>query len=52
MIQGYVANQGDAWQFTLKALAEYYARASKSGGLLDEMPYGAAPQAERPGHTG
>ena len=40
MMQGYVANQGDAWQFTLKALAEYYARASKSGGLLNEVPYG------------
>jgi maltose alpha-D-glucosyltransferase / alpha-amylase len=36
MMQGYVANQGDAWQFTLKALAEYYARASQSGGLLSE----------------
>jgi maltose alpha-D-glucosyltransferase/alpha-amylase len=38
MMQGYVANQGDAWQFTLKALAEYYARASKSGSLLSDVP--------------
>jgi maltose alpha-D-glucosyltransferase / alpha-amylase len=27
MLQGYVSNQGDAWQFTLKALAEYYGKA-------------------------
>ena len=27
MLQGYVANQGDAWQFTLQALAEYYENA-------------------------
>lgn len=27
MLQGYVVNHGDAWQFTLKALAEYYQRA-------------------------
>jgi maltose alpha-D-glucosyltransferase/alpha-amylase len=39
MMQGYVTNQGDAWQFTLKALAEYYARALKSGGLLNEVPH-------------
>jgi maltose alpha-D-glucosyltransferase / alpha-amylase len=38
ILQGYVANQGDAWQLTLKALAEYYARVSKSGGLLSEAP--------------
>ena len=29
ILQGYVANQGDAWQFTLKALAEYYEKASR-----------------------
>jgi maltose alpha-D-glucosyltransferase/alpha-amylase len=39
MLQGYVANQGDAWQFTLKALAEYYERASQFSGLLSEMPH-------------
>ena len=33
MLQGYVANQGDAWQYTLKALAEYYENASQSGSL-------------------
>jgi maltose alpha-D-glucosyltransferase/alpha-amylase len=26
ILQGYVANQGDAWQFTLQALAEYYGK--------------------------
>lgn len=39
MLQGYVANQGDAWQFTLKALAGYYERASQFSGLLNEMPH-------------
>ena len=39
MLQGYVPNQGDAWQFTLKALAEYYERASQSGGPLSEVPH-------------
>ncbi len=38
MLQGYVTNQGDAWQFTLKALAEYYDRALQFGSLLSEMP--------------
>jgi trehalose synthase-fused probable maltokinase len=33
MLQGYVANQGDAWQFTLKALAEYYETAPRQGSL-------------------
>ena len=27
ILQGYVANQGDAWQFTLQALADYYRNA-------------------------
>ena len=31
MLQGYVTNQGDAWQFTLKALAEYYGKARPEG---------------------
>jgi maltose alpha-D-glucosyltransferase / alpha-amylase len=39
MMQGYVANQGDAWEFTLKALSEYYARVSKSGSPLNEVTY-------------
>jgi maltose alpha-D-glucosyltransferase/alpha-amylase len=30
MLQGYIANQGDAWQFTLRALAEYYEAVSQS----------------------
>jgi maltose alpha-D-glucosyltransferase / alpha-amylase len=33
ILQGYVANQGDAWQFTLKALAEYYDTAPRMGSL-------------------
>ena len=40
MLQGYVANQGDAWQFTLQALAEYYGAARQSGGLgAGEIPH-------------
>jgi maltose alpha-D-glucosyltransferase/alpha-amylase len=40
MLQGYVANQGDAWQFTLKALAGYYAKAEQRGSLdASEVPY-------------
>ena len=39
LLQGYVTNQGDAWQFTLKALAEYYDRASRSDGLVIEIPH-------------
>ena len=40
ILQGYVANQGDAWQFTLKALAEYYAKSVKVAACLrSEMPY-------------
>ncbi len=39
MLQGYVANQGDAWQFTLRALAEYYEAVPRSGGLgAGEIP--------------
>ena len=39
MLQGYVANQGDAWQFTLRALAEYYGALRQSGGLgAGEIP--------------
>ena len=39
LLQGYVTNQGDAWQFTLKALAEYYERAPRSDGLMIEIPH-------------
>ncbi len=30
LLQAYVANQGDAWRFTLKSLAEYYLRAANT----------------------
>jgi maltose alpha-D-glucosyltransferase/alpha-amylase len=33
LLQAYVANQGDAWQFTLRALADYYAKARQVGPL-------------------
>lgn len=39
VLQGYVANQGDAWQFTLENLAEYYKTALEAGGLaVSEIP--------------
>ena len=39
MLQGYVANQGDAWQFTLRALAEYYGSVPQSSSLgAGEIP--------------
>jgi maltose alpha-D-glucosyltransferase/alpha-amylase len=38
-LQGYVANQGDAWQFTVRALAEYYEKARQAGSLAaNEVP--------------
>ena len=43
ILQGYVANQGDAWQYTLKALAEYYENASQSGSLGPRDVPGAPP---------
>jgi maltose alpha-D-glucosyltransferase/alpha-amylase len=40
ILQGYIANEGDAWQFTLKALAEYYGEAQRSGSLgATEVPH-------------
>jgi len=39
ILQGYVANQGDAWQFTLNALADYYEKASRRMLRATEMPY-------------
>jgi|ERR1700730_11106579 len=39
VLQGYVANQGDAWRFTLRALAEYYEKARQAGSLAaSEIP--------------
>ena len=53
MLQGYVANQGDAWQFTLQALAEYYGRAPQSGSLgAERNPSCAAPYPVRPARPG
>jgi maltose alpha-D-glucosyltransferase / alpha-amylase len=39
ILQGYVANQGDAWQFTLKALAEYYEKLSQGSLSAPEIPH-------------
>jgi len=39
ILQGYVANQGDAWQFTLRALAEYYERVQGSALAASEIPH-------------
>lgn len=36
LLQAFVANQGDAWQFTLRALAEYYAKARQTGRLATD----------------
>jgi maltose alpha-D-glucosyltransferase/alpha-amylase len=39
ILQGYVPNHGDAWQYTLKALAAYYAQAqSEAGNRPGELP--------------
>ena len=39
ILQGYISNQGDAWQFTLQALAEYYDRGVRLGKLaITELP--------------
>jgi maltose alpha-D-glucosyltransferase / alpha-amylase len=39
MLQGYVANQGDAWEFTLKSLAQYYENAPRWGSLgANDLP--------------
>jgi maltose alpha-D-glucosyltransferase / alpha-amylase len=38
-LQGYITNQGDAWQFTLRDLGEYYGRAQRGSPLgADEIP--------------
>ncbi len=41
VLQGYVANQGDAWQFTLRGLAEYYEKAQR----VTTLPPGKIPRA-------
>jgi maltose alpha-D-glucosyltransferase/alpha-amylase len=33
ILQGYIANQGDAWRFTLNSLGEYYERTKQWGDL-------------------
>jgi maltose alpha-D-glucosyltransferase/alpha-amylase len=40
ILQDYVPNHGDAWQYTLKALAEYYEQAQSAAGIrLGELPH-------------
>lgn len=39
ILQGYVANQGDAWQYTLTALADYYGKARLSSLGVSEIPH-------------
>jgi trehalose synthase-fused probable maltokinase len=38
VLQSYVANQGDAWQFTLRALLEYYEKAPLTSIAEGEIP--------------
>jgi maltose alpha-D-glucosyltransferase/alpha-amylase len=39
VLQGYVPNQGDAWELTLRALTEYYDQARQTGSLAaSEIP--------------
>jgi maltose alpha-D-glucosyltransferase/alpha-amylase len=40
ILQGYIPNHGDAWQYTLKALAPYYERAQSAAGIrLETLPH-------------
>lgn len=40
ILQGYVPNHGDAWQYTLKELAAYYGQAQSAAGIpLGEIPH-------------
>ncbi len=40
VLQGFVANQGDAWQFTLRSLADYYGNVPQLGSLrAGEIPH-------------
>ena len=41
ILQEFVKNQGDAWQFTLDSLAGYYARAAQAGTGAPEVPGGS-----------
>jgi maltose alpha-D-glucosyltransferase/alpha-amylase len=38
VLQSYVANQGDAWQFTLRALSDYYENAPLTSIMEGEIP--------------
>jgi maltose alpha-D-glucosyltransferase/alpha-amylase len=39
ILQGYIPNHGDAWQYTLKALAAYYEQAQSATGIrFEEFP--------------
>jgi trehalose synthase-fused probable maltokinase len=38
ILQAYVPNQGDAWQFTLHAVAEYFGQATQAMMPVDEIP--------------
>jgi maltose alpha-D-glucosyltransferase/alpha-amylase len=40
ILQGYVPNHGDAWQYTLKTLAPYYEQAQSAAGMrLGKLPH-------------
>jgi maltose alpha-D-glucosyltransferase/alpha-amylase len=40
ILQGYIPNHGDAWQYTLKALAPYYEQAQSAAGIrLEKLPH-------------
>ncbi len=57
LLQGYVANQGDAWQFTLQAVSEYYEKARQEqvppgdellkAGLLESSKAPPSPEVRR-----
>jgi maltose alpha-D-glucosyltransferase/alpha-amylase len=50
VLQGYVSNQGDAWEFTLRALTEYYDKARQADSLAEsEAPHASLlSQADQP----
>lgn len=39
ILQSYIPNHGDAWQYTLKALAAYYEQAQSAAGRLGKLPH-------------
>lgn len=41
ILQEFVENRGDAWQFTLDSLTEYFARASQAGTEAPNVPHGS-----------